>query len=162
MFSSKQRTAKRDQNNNSGLLNWLASVRLEKYIPVFKSNEVTDDNFVMLSQYDLEKMGIPLGPQKQILQRIAELKQQQLDKSEPYTYKDNSEKPPVEYSRVTQPASPKNGNGASKGDLRTTRGGWLSSVPTKTTLEVKMGKYKRHEYYLPFVSHLFTLIRSPR
>lgn len=109
------------------LLNWLASVRLEKYIPVFKNHEITDATFVLLKQNDLEKMGIPLGPQKQILQRIAELQQMQqlLERNEPYSYEDAptlSIPPQSDYTRITDaPPPPK------KDPLRTTRAG----IPTR-------------------------------
>jgi class 3 adenylate cyclase len=52
---------------------WLRSLGFERYAETFRSNEIDEDILPELSEADLEKLGIPLGPRKRLLKAIAEL-----------------------------------------------------------------------------------------
>jgi class 3 adenylate cyclase/predicted ATPase len=55
------------------LSSWLAGLGLERYAQVFSDNEVDLDTVRLLSEQDLERLGLPLGPRKKLLKAIAEL-----------------------------------------------------------------------------------------
>ena len=52
---------------------WLRSLGLEKYEAVFRDNEIEADVLPELTELDLEKLGLPLGPRKRLLKAIATL-----------------------------------------------------------------------------------------
>jgi class 3 adenylate cyclase/predicted ATPase len=52
---------------------WLRSIGLEQYEAVFRENEIEVDVLPELTEADLEKLGLPLGPRRRILKAIANL-----------------------------------------------------------------------------------------
>jgi hypothetical protein len=50
---------------------WLKDLGLEKYAGVFERDEIDLDVLAQLSEADLEKIGLPLGPRKKLLGAIA-------------------------------------------------------------------------------------------
>ena len=52
---------------------WLRRLGLERYEPAFRDAEVTADVLPNLTEADLEKLGLPLGPRKKLLRAIAAL-----------------------------------------------------------------------------------------
>jgi len=52
---------------------WLQGLGLGRYAQVFDDNEVDLDAVRLLSEQDLERLGLPLGPRKKLLKAIAEL-----------------------------------------------------------------------------------------
>ena len=56
---------------------WLRSLGLEKYEAVFRDNEIEVDVLPELTELDLEKLGLPLGPRKRLLKAIATLAAEQ-------------------------------------------------------------------------------------
>jgi len=52
---------------------WLTSLGLERYAQAFRDAEVTADVLPDLTEADLEKLGMPLGPRKKVLKAIASL-----------------------------------------------------------------------------------------
>jgi len=56
---------------------WLRSLGLEKYEAVFRDNEIEADVLPELTELDLEKLGLPLGPRKRLLKAIATLAAEQ-------------------------------------------------------------------------------------
>jgi class 3 adenylate cyclase len=52
---------------------WLRSLGLERFEAVFRQNEIDTDDLLDLTEADLEKIGVPLGPRKRILRSIAKL-----------------------------------------------------------------------------------------
>ena len=52
---------------------WLRSLRLGQYEDVFRENEVEADVLPDLTEVDLEKLGLPLGARKRVLNAIAAL-----------------------------------------------------------------------------------------
>jgi class 3 adenylate cyclase/predicted ATPase len=52
---------------------WLRSLGLTQYEGVFRDNEIEADVLPDLTEADLEKLGLPLGPRKRILKAIANL-----------------------------------------------------------------------------------------
>ena len=58
----------------SDLLTWLEGQGLSKYAGVLADNEVDLEILPALSEQDLEKIGIPLGPRKKLLNAFAELR----------------------------------------------------------------------------------------
>src|SRR5712671_5985762 len=54
---------------------WLRGLRLEQYEGVFRENEIEADVLSELTEGDLEKLGLPLGPRKRILKAIASLRE---------------------------------------------------------------------------------------
>jgi class 3 adenylate cyclase/predicted ATPase len=52
---------------------WLRGLGLERYEPAFRDAEVTGDVLPDLTEADLEKLGLPLGPRKKLLRAIASL-----------------------------------------------------------------------------------------
>ena len=52
---------------------WLRSLGLERYESVFRDNEIEADVLPDLSEADLEKLGLPVGPRKRILRAIGTL-----------------------------------------------------------------------------------------
>jgi class 3 adenylate cyclase/tetratricopeptide (TPR) repeat protein len=58
---------------------WLETLGLDEYAAVFEQQQVVFDDLPELSDGDLEKIGIPLGPRKRILKAIATLSQDGLE-----------------------------------------------------------------------------------
>ena len=56
---------------------WLRSLGLEKYEAVFRDNEIEVDVLPELTELDLEKLGLPLGPRKRLLKAVATLAAEQ-------------------------------------------------------------------------------------
>jgi class 3 adenylate cyclase/tetratricopeptide (TPR) repeat protein len=52
---------------------WLRELGLERYEPVFRDNEIDWEILPELTEADLEKLGIPLGPRKKLLKAIVAL-----------------------------------------------------------------------------------------
>ena len=52
---------------------WLRSVGLAQYEPMFRTHEIDDEVLPELSEGDLEKLGIPLGHRKRLMKAIAAL-----------------------------------------------------------------------------------------
>jgi class 3 adenylate cyclase/tetratricopeptide (TPR) repeat protein len=52
---------------------WLRGLGLEQYEGTFRENEIESDVLPELTESDLEKLGLPLGPRKRILKAIANL-----------------------------------------------------------------------------------------
>jgi class 3 adenylate cyclase len=52
---------------------WLRGLGLGQYDGVFRENEIESDVLSELTESDLEKLGLPLGPRKRILKAIASL-----------------------------------------------------------------------------------------
>ena len=52
---------------------WLRGLGLERYEPAFRDAEVTADVLPDLTEADLEKLGLPLGPRKKLLRAMASL-----------------------------------------------------------------------------------------
>jgi class 3 adenylate cyclase/predicted ATPase len=52
---------------------WLRELGLERYEPVFRDNEIDWEILPELTDGDLEKLGLPLGPRKKLLKAIAGL-----------------------------------------------------------------------------------------
>jgi class 3 adenylate cyclase/predicted ATPase len=52
---------------------WLRSVGLIQYEPMFRAHEIDDEVLPELSEGDLEKLGIPLGHRKRLMKAIAAL-----------------------------------------------------------------------------------------
>ena len=53
------------------IVQWLKTLGLDKYIPIFERHEIDLESLAWLSADDLEEMGIALGPRKKILNAIA-------------------------------------------------------------------------------------------
>jgi hypothetical protein len=52
---------------------WLRGLGLGQYEGSFRENEIEADVLPELTETDLEKLGLPLGPRKRILKAIANL-----------------------------------------------------------------------------------------
>lgn len=52
---------------------WLRSLELGQYESTFRDNEIQADVLPDLTDGDLEKLGLPLGPRKRLLKAIASL-----------------------------------------------------------------------------------------
>jgi hypothetical protein len=52
---------------------WLRGLELAQYEGIFRENEIEADVLPELTDADLEKLGLPLGPRKRILKAIANL-----------------------------------------------------------------------------------------
>jgi SAM domain (Sterile alpha motif) len=52
---------------------WLRKLGLERYEPVFRDNEIDWEVLPELTEGDLEKLGLPLGPRKKLRKAIAGL-----------------------------------------------------------------------------------------
>ena len=55
------------------IADWLRELGLERYEPVFRDNEIDWAVLPELTEGDLEKLGLPLGPRKKLLKAIAGL-----------------------------------------------------------------------------------------
>src|SRR5450432_3850915 len=55
------------------VLAWLRDLGLGQYEGIFRDNEIEADVLSELTEADLEKLGLPLGPRKRILKAIANL-----------------------------------------------------------------------------------------
>ena len=52
---------------------WLLGLGLAQYEPTFRDNQIEADVLADLTESDLEKIGLQLGPRKRILKAIANL-----------------------------------------------------------------------------------------
>jgi hypothetical protein len=52
---------------------WLRELGLGRYEPTFREHEIDPQVLPELTEADLEKIGLPLGPRKKLLKAIAEL-----------------------------------------------------------------------------------------
>ena len=52
---------------------WLRDLGLDRYETTFRDNEIDWEVLPELSEADLEKLGLPLGPRKKLLKAIAAL-----------------------------------------------------------------------------------------
>jgi SAM domain (Sterile alpha motif)/Adenylate and Guanylate cyclase catalytic domain len=50
---------------------WLRNLGLERYEPAFRENEIDWEVLPELTEGDLEKLGLPLGPRKKLLKAMA-------------------------------------------------------------------------------------------
>ena len=57
----------------TGIAQWLASYGLDKYAGAFAEAEIDFEVLRDLTEADLEKLGVPLGPRKKLLRAISEL-----------------------------------------------------------------------------------------
>ena len=57
------------------VIGWLTGLALDKYIDVFDKAEIDFEVVRELTDADLEKLGIPLGPRKKLLKAIADLRE---------------------------------------------------------------------------------------
>src|SRR5512132_2774643 len=55
------------------IADWLLELGLERYEPTFRENEIDWEVLPELTEADLEKIGLPLGPRKRLLKAIAGL-----------------------------------------------------------------------------------------
>lgn len=53
---------------------WLRSLGLGKYETTFRDSEIDSDILHELTESDLEKLGLPLGPRKRLLKAIVGLR----------------------------------------------------------------------------------------
>jgi hypothetical protein len=53
--------------------NWLRSLGLERYEAIFRENEIDLDVLTELTEGDLEKLGVAMGPRKRLVKAIADL-----------------------------------------------------------------------------------------
>ena len=53
---------------------WLRGLGLDRYVEVFRANDVDADILPELSDADLEKLGVSLGHRKKLLKAIADLR----------------------------------------------------------------------------------------
>lgn len=56
---------------------WLKTLDLERYTSIFTDNEVDFAALQILSDADLNELGLPFGPRKRILKALAELQPSQ-------------------------------------------------------------------------------------
>jgi class 3 adenylate cyclase/tetratricopeptide (TPR) repeat protein len=54
---------------------WLKSIDLEQYTPIFVENEVDFRTLQVLTDNDLKELGLPFGPRKRLLDSLAKAKQ---------------------------------------------------------------------------------------
>ena len=52
---------------------WLRSIGLDGYVPIFVENGIDLDSLILLTETDLEKLGVLLGHRRKLLKAIAEL-----------------------------------------------------------------------------------------
>jgi hypothetical protein len=57
------------------IVDLLRSVGLERYEPAFRAQEIDIDDLPELTETDLEKLGLPLGPRRRLLKAVAALRQ---------------------------------------------------------------------------------------
>lgn len=62
----------------SSISEWLKSLDLERFAPVFVENEVDFAALQVLSDEDLKELGIPFGPRKRILRAASDMRRPQL------------------------------------------------------------------------------------
>jgi class 3 adenylate cyclase len=53
---------------------WLRNLGLERYEPAFRENEIDVEVLPELTEGDLEKLGLPLGPRRKLLKALAALR----------------------------------------------------------------------------------------
>jgi hypothetical protein len=54
---------------------WLQDLGLERYVPVFRENEIDAEVLPELTEAHLERLGLPLGPRLKLLKAIAALRE---------------------------------------------------------------------------------------
>ena len=57
----------------SDIADWLSALDLDRFIPVFESNEISVRDLELLTEDDLIELGLPLGPRRRIANAITEL-----------------------------------------------------------------------------------------
>jgi class 3 adenylate cyclase/tetratricopeptide (TPR) repeat protein len=57
----------------TGIAEWLKKVGLEKYAPVFTEHELTLDVLPHLTESDIDRLGLPIGPRRRLLVEIRAL-----------------------------------------------------------------------------------------
>jgi class 3 adenylate cyclase/predicted ATPase len=62
---------------------WLQGLGLERYVPVFRDNEIDWEVLPELTEADLATLGLPLGPRRKLLKSIAGLRQDALPSPAP-------------------------------------------------------------------------------
>ncbi|MCW5860795.1 MAG: hypothetical protein KIS63_21050, partial [Caldilineales bacterium] len=62
-----------------GIAHWLASLGLDKYAGTFAEAEIDLEVARDLTEADLEKLGIPLGPRRKLARAIADLREVRAD-----------------------------------------------------------------------------------
>jgi class 3 adenylate cyclase/tetratricopeptide (TPR) repeat protein len=60
----------------SGIAEWLESVGLEQHAQLFVDNEIDLSTLLLLTESDLEQLGLPFGPRKRLLHEVAALRGQ--------------------------------------------------------------------------------------
>lgn len=58
------------------LLEWLKTIGLDRYAPLFVDNEIDLPTLLVLTEGDLEELGLPFGPRKRVLRAVATLRRQ--------------------------------------------------------------------------------------
>jgi class 3 adenylate cyclase/tetratricopeptide (TPR) repeat protein len=61
---------------STSISDWLKTNDLEAYLPIFLENQIDLKTLEVLTESDLNELGLPFGPRKRILRAIAELKRQ--------------------------------------------------------------------------------------
>jgi class 3 adenylate cyclase/tetratricopeptide (TPR) repeat protein len=54
---------------------WLQTIDLDRYAPLFVDNEIDLATLLVLTERDLEQLGLPFGPRKRVLSAVALLRQ---------------------------------------------------------------------------------------
>src|SRR5262245_29702280 len=54
---------------------WLKGLGLDRYEATFRNNEIGSEDLAELTDNDLEKLGVPLGPRKRLLKAIQALRE---------------------------------------------------------------------------------------
>ena len=52
---------------------WLRGLGLDRYAPAFRDQEIDAESLRELTEADLERMGLPIGPRRKLLKAIREL-----------------------------------------------------------------------------------------
>lgn len=58
----------------SDIRNWLDEIGLGKYLGIFAENEIDLDALLLLSEADLQNLGLPLGPRRKLQRAIEEIR----------------------------------------------------------------------------------------
>ena len=64
---------------------WLESIGLAKYAPLFAENEIDFEVLPELTEQDLKDLGVPLGPRKKLLKAIAALNDAEVPSTAPHS-----------------------------------------------------------------------------
>jgi hypothetical protein len=65
--------AANDGNSSMDIAEWLRGLNLSRYEAAFRDNEIDWDVLPDLTDFDLERLGVPLGHRKRLLRAIAKL-----------------------------------------------------------------------------------------